>query len=368
MRRPHRLGAAAVAATLALALSACTKEADETSASASASGSASVAESAAPSATATATAAPGGTVLVYSGRQEALVAPVFEKFEKATGIDVDVRYGDTAALAAQLIEEGDRTDADVFFSQDGGALGALDARGRLDPIPQPVLDRVPAQFRAGDGSWIGTSGRSRVIVYDPEQLTEDQVPDSVLDLVDPKWKGKIGIAPTNASFQSFVTALRVLKGDDAAKDWLEGIKANDPEIYGNNIAILNAAEDSIISVGLINHYYWYEQVAEEGLEKVPARLKFLKNGDPGALVNVAGAGVLKGSDQAASAQRLVEFLVGDEAQREFSEHLKEYPLVSGVPLPADLPPLSDLDPPDIDLADLDTLDQTLAMLEEVGLT
>jgi iron(III) transport system substrate-binding protein len=368
---PRRIMAGVLAAALAGGLAGCAKEKDATSASVSGSVSAS-GETAAPSASPS--PATGGKLLVYSGRQEGLVGPVISAFEQATGIDVDVRYGDTAQLAAQLIEEGDRTDADVFFSQDGGALGALDDRGRLEAIPQNVLDKVPAEFRADNGHWIGTSGRSRVIVYDPKQLTEDQVPNSVLDLTDPKWKGKIGIAPTNASFQSFVTGLRVLKGDDAARDWLKGLKANDPEIYPNNIAVLNAAEDSIISVGLINHYYWFEQVAEEGLDKVPARLKFLKNGDPGALVNVAGAGVLKGSDQAANAQRFVEFLVGEQAQKEFSEHLKEYPLVAGVPLPSaragepTLPPLSELDPPDIDLSDLDTLEQTLAMLEEVGLT
>ncbi|MGQ0845589.1 MAG: iron ABC transporter substrate-binding protein [Sporichthyaceae bacterium] len=307
-------------------------------------------------------------LVIYSGRQERLVGPIIDAFSRETGIKVSVRYGDTAQLAAQLIEEGTRTDADVFFSQDGGALGALDKRDRLSPIPQETLDRVPAQFRAGDGKWIGTSARSRVIVYDPKQLTEDQVPNSVLDLTDPKWKGQIGIAPNNASFQSFVTAMRVLKGEEGAKSWLEGIKANEPKIYDNNILILNAAERSQIKVGLINHYYWYEQVAEEGIEKVPARLKFLPNGDPGALINVAGAAVLNGTNAPNAAQRFISYLVSENAQREFSLKLKEYPLLANVPLPPDLPALNTLQAPAINLADLDTLDQTLALLEDVGIT
>ncbi|MGQ0630652.1 MAG: iron ABC transporter substrate-binding protein [Sporichthyaceae bacterium] len=344
--------------TLGAGLGACSGDSPTTSASTSGSASAISSEP---------TSAPGGTLLIYSGRQEALIAPIIAGFEADTGIDVDVRYGDTAQLAAQLIEEGDRTDADVFFSQDGGALGALDKRDALAALPQATLDRVPAQFRADDGSWIGTSGRSRVIVYDPSQLTEEQVPDSVLDLTDPKWKGKIGIAPTNASFISFVTGMRVLKGEDVARAWLEGIKANEAQTFDNNIAVLNAAEDGLISVGLINHYYWYEQVAEEGLDAVPARLKFLSGGDPGALINVAGVGILKGSDQASAAQRFVEYLVSDSAQRVFSLTLKEYPLVDGVALPADLPALGTLDAPEINLSQLDDIEATLALFNDVGL-
>lgn len=371
MRRSPTI--ALLAVVLCGGLAACGGDSDTETADASASPSAAESKAASSSSSSSVAEAPtnkasDGTLLIYSGRQKALVGPILEKFEKESGIDIEVRYGDTAELAAQLIEEGTRTDADVFFSQDGGALGALSERGRFDKIPQDVLDRVPAQYRADDGKWIGTSGRSRVLVYDPKQLSEEKVPDSIFDLTKPEWKGKVGIAPTNASFQSFVTGIRVAKGDNAARDWLKGIKANEPKIYDNNIAILNAAEDGIISVGLINHYYWFEQVAEEGIEKVPARLKFLPNGDPGALVNVAGAGVLAGSDQAAAAQNLVAYLVSDAAQKEFADHLKEYPLVKNIPLPKDLPSLDSLEPPDIDLSDLDTLEETLAMLEDAGLT
>lgn len=308
------------------------------------------------------------TLVIYSGRQEALVKPLIEQFEKDTGTKVSVRYGNTAQLAAQLVEEGDRTPADVFFSQDGGALGALARNERLEKLPQPVLDAVPAAYRAQDGSWVGVSGRSRVIVYDPRQVDETDVPDSVFDLVDPKWRGKVGIAPSNASFESFVTAIRVLSGDDVARRWLADMKANDVQTFDNNIMILNAVKDGVLQLGLINHYYFYEQVAEQGMDKMPARLKFLPAGDPGALVNVAGAAVLRGSDRADQARRFVEYLLQPQAQRYFADKTKEYPLIAGVPAVADLPALDSLQAPKVDLSDLDTLEETLKMIQDAGLT
>ncbi len=307
-------------------------------------------------------------LVVYSGRQEGLVKPLLEQFEKDTGIETSVRYGNTAQLAAQLIEEGDGTPADVFFSQDGGALGALTNRGRLEKLSDDVLDAVEPSFRADDGTWVGTSGRSRVIVYDPDEVPEADVPNTVFDLTDPKWKGKVGISPSNASFESFVTAIRVLRGDDAARAWLNDMKANDVQTFDNNILILNAVKEGVLPLGLINHYYFYEQVAESGMAAMKARLKFLPGGDPGALVNVAGVGVLKGSDKADQARRLVDYLLDTEAQKYFAEKTKEYPLIEGVDAVADLPALDSLQAPEIDLSDLDTLEETIKMISDAGLT
>ncbi|MGQ0776954.1 MAG: iron ABC transporter substrate-binding protein [Pseudonocardiales bacterium] len=307
-------------------------------------------------------------LVIYSGRQEALVGPLIEQFEQQTGIATSVRYGNTAQLAAQLLEEGDSTPADVYFSQDGGALGALDQAGRLDTLSPEVLDAVPARYRADNGSWVGTSGRARVIVYDPRQVAEQDVPDSVFGLTDPRWRGKVGIAPSNASFETFVTAMRVLRGDDATRQWLADMRANDVQTFDNNILILNAVKDGVIPLGLINHYYFYEQIAEAGAAAMPARLKFLPGGDPGALVNVAGAGILRGSDHAEQARRFVEFLLNEQSQSYFAQETKEYPLVAGVSADAELPPLESLQTPQIDLSDLDGLEQTLTMIEDVGLT
>ncbi|MPZ94473.1 MAG: extracellular solute-binding protein [Propionibacteriales bacterium] len=307
-------------------------------------------------------------LVIYSGRQEALVADVIDDFEAESGVDVQVRYGNTAQLAAQLIEEGERSPADVYFAQDGGALGALAKAGQLATLPDDVLGLVEEKYRSADGDWVGVSGRARVMVYDPDQLSEDEVPGSVFDLTGPEWKGKVGIAPSNASFEAFVTSIRVLEGEDKAREFLDGLAANDVQTFDNNILVLNAAEDGLISVGLINHYYWYEQVAEEGLDAVPARLKYLRNADPGALVNVAGAGVLESTDKSAEAEQFVKYLLSKDAQTYFAEETKEYPLIEGVPTAEGVPPLDTLNPPEIDLADLDTLEETLAMIQEAGLT
>ena len=306
----------------------------------------------------------GATLTVYSGRSEDLVQPLFDRFEKQTGTEVEVRYGSSAELAAQLLEEGERTEADAFLSQDAGALGALTKRELLAELPQPTRERVDARFRADDGTWVGLSGRARVLAYDEAKVTD--VPTSVFELTEPAWKGKVAYAPTNASFQSFVTAMRVLEGERRTTQWLRDFAANEPVAYESNGEILRAVDAGQVPLGMINHYYWYELEAEEGTD-VTAGIGWLDQGDPGALVNVAGIGVLEGSEQAGTAEELVDFLLADEQQTYFAEETSEYPLVDGVPQSADLPPLAEVSGPDIDLSDLDSLDETLAGLEEVGI-
>lgn len=305
-------------------------------------------------------------LVVYSGRNEGLVRPLLDRMEKAVGTDVQVRYGDSAELAAQILEEGDRTRAGLFFSQDAGALGALSREQRLEKLPQRTLGKVDPVYRANGGDWTGVSGRARVIAYHPGKVSG--APDSVHDLVRPRWKNKTGYAPANASFQAFVTGMRVLEGDDATRRWLRGLKANGARPYENNLAVLDAVNSGEVSLGLINHYYWYEKVAEKGAGKVTAKLRFLPGRDPGALVNVAGVGVLKGSGQREAAGRAVDFLLSKEAQTYFADKTKEYPLAAGVTSKVKgLPPLDSLTPPRIDLGRLDSLQETLAMLRDVGM-
>ncbi|MFD8936331.1 iron ABC transporter substrate-binding protein [Streptomyces sp. NPDC059578] len=305
-------------------------------------------------------------LVIYSGRNEELIAPIIDKLEKATGTKVEVRYGDSAELAAQILEEGSRTKAGLFFSQDAGALGALSGAGLLADAPAKSLKKVDKAFRGAENDWVGVSGRSRVIAYNPKQTTE--VPDSVKELTEPKWKGKVGYAPTNASFQAFVTGMRVLEGDAATLKWLKGLKANGAKQYAKNGAILDAVDAGEVSLGLINHYYWYEKAAEVGADKVNAKIHFLPGGDPGALINVAGVGVLKNGKQQAAAGKAVDYLLSAEAQKYFAEETKEYPLASGVTSTVkDLPPLASLDAPEIDLGELESLQKTLEMLKEAGL-
>lgn len=310
----------------------------------------------------------GQAVVLYSGRSKDLIQPVLDAFTTRTGITVQVRYAGTAELAAQLLDEGENSPADAFLSQDAGALGALAAANRLEPLPRELLDRVDARFRAADGSWVGVSGRARVIAYDPRAVPAGRVPTSVFQLTDPAWKGKVAIAPTNASFQSFVTAMRVISGEERTREWLRALAANEPVIYEGNGEILKAVDAGRVPLGLINHYYWFELAAEEGVEVVNAEIGWLAAGDPGALVNVAGIGVLRGADGAEPARRLVDHLLGAEAQRHFAEKTAEYPLIAQVPPSADLPPLAQVSGPRVDLSRLDDLATTQAMLADAGLT
>ena len=310
------------------------------------------------------------SLTVYSGREEELVAPLFERFEQETGIDVEVRYGDSAELAATLAEEGGNSPADVFFAQDPGSLGAVD--DRLATLPDDVLERVDARFRDKNGHWVGTSGRARVIVYNTDELSEDEVPDSVFGLTDPKWKGKIGIAPTNASFQAFVTAMRLDAGEERTRQWLEDLMKNDPKFYEKNTPVVEAAASGEIEVGLVNHYYLY-LVKEELGDDAPIANKYLPGDDPGALVSVAGAGVLAGAEHEDAAVRFVEFLLADEQQRFYTDEAEEaeIPLVAGIEPKEGVPSLEELSDrgPDVDLSSLGAeLERTLELLNETGYT
>lgn len=302
---------------------------------------------------------------MYSGRSEELVAPLIERFEKASGKTVEVRYGDTAELAATLLEEGDNTPADVFFSQDAGALGALQKAGRLAPLPQAVLGEVDARWRSPQGRWVGTSGRARIVAYDRRRLREGQLPDRIEDFTDPRWKGKIGWAPTNASFQAFVTAMRRLRGDAATERWLKGIVANDPQRFESNVAVRDAIAQGEIQVGFINHYYVAEAIAQEGRD-YPVGVHFTRAGDPGSLVNVAGVGILKGSRDDAGAREFVEYVLSRPAQEFFARETKEYPLAAGVRPDHDLAPLASIQSPRIDLSDLDDLEGTEKLIQRSG--
>ena len=308
-------------------------------------------------------------IIIYSGRSEELVGGLLDRLEEVTGIPVEVRFASTAELAAQLLEEGDATPADLFFSQDGGALGALGSAGLLAELPSEVLDRVPTEYQAGDGTWVATSARARVVAYDPAQVDEAELPTTFQDLVDPVWTGQVGYAPTNASWHAYVTALRVIEGEDGARDWLTAFAANDPVAFGSNDLVLAAVNDGQIALGLVNHYYLYALTADVGEDAVTAKLHYITGEDPAGLVNVAGIGVLAGSDANEAALAAAEFLLSDEAQQYFADETAEYPVVDGITSTVhDLPPLDSLQGPDIDLSDLASLEETLTLLQEVGLS
>lgn len=328
---------------------------------------------ASPSPAAAATATPvargttGGSLTVYSGRGESLIGPLMDQVQSSLGIDVRVRYGDTAELAAAILEEGERSPADLFFAQDAGALGAVAREGRFIELDAEILERVEPRFRSPDGLWVGISGRARTVVYNTDQLSEADIPASILDFAnDERWRDRLGWAPTNGSFQAFVTALRVLRGDDAARSWLEGLKALGTRAYENNTAIVRATIAGEILAGFVNHYYLVREESQAG-QDLPAENYFYRNGDPGALINVAGVGILASGRNQEQAKALVDYLLTPEAQQYFAEQTFEYPLIEGVPASPKLLPLEEIQTPDIDLSDLDDLQGTLALLQEVGL-
>ena len=301
------------------------------------------------------------SITVYAGRSEALIQPMVDKFTLETGIEVEVRYAGSAELAAQLLEEGQNSPADIFFAQDAGALGAVAKAGLLTKLPDEISGLVSPQYSAADGSWVGVSGRVRVFVYNPDTVAN--VPSSVFDLAEPEWQGRIGIAPTNASFQAFVTAMRVLHGEDKTLEWLRAMKTN-AVIYEKNSAILEAVENKIVDAGLINHYYWFAMGREIGFENLTSRLGQFEARDVGNLINAAGVGIVSDSNAARS---FVEYLLGQTGQQYFVDQTSEYPLISGIEAGVDLTPLSQIPAPDIDLSDLDSLEETLNLIREAGL-
>jgi iron(III) transport system substrate-binding protein len=304
-------------------------------------------------------------ITLYSGRTEALIQPLIDDFEEETGLDVEVKYGSTAEMAALLAEEGNDSPADLFLAQDAGALGAVSDAGLLGTLPEDILSRVDEAYRSPSGEWVGVSGRARVIVYNTDMIEEADLPDSVLDLTDEEWRDRVAWAPQNGSFQSFVTAFRALEGDDATEQWLTDMKANGVKEYPDNVSIVTAVANGEVELGLVNHYYLWGRINDQG-EGFKARNHYTAANDVGSLVNVAGVGLLQSSDKQEEALRLVEFMLSEQAQHYFAEETFEYPLVAGVSPDDRIRPLAEIDPPNIDLSDLDDLQGTLALLRSTS--
>jgi iron(III) transport system substrate-binding protein len=299
---------------------------------------------------------------IYSGREEELIGELIDEVAAREDISIDVRYGETPELAATIREEGDNTPADVFFSQDAGALGALASEGLLSKLPQDVLRKVPARFRADDDDWVGTSGRARVIAYGSE-VRRGELPASVLGLTAPEWEGRIGWAPTNGSFQAFVTGMRVSLGEDRARAWLEDMVANDTQDYAENSEIRDAIAAGEIDAGLINHYYVAEAKKED--PDYPVDIYFPPN-DIGSMINVAGVGILESSENREEALAFVRDLLTPPSQRYLADGELEYPVVPGVPPDPSLRPLATIPDPGVDLSSIDDLEGTLKLLQETG--
>lgn len=300
---------------------------------------------------------------IYSGRSESLIGPIIEQFEQDTGIETEVRYGKTAGLALAILEEGQNSPADIYFAQDAGALGALSKEGRLLTIPTQILQGVDDAFKSPDGEWIGITGRARVVDYNTDLVDKSELPKSIWGFVEPEWKGKIGWAPPNGSFQSFVTALRVLEGEDRAREWLLGIMANEPVAYSGNTPTVEGIARGEVHVGFVNNYYLQRFLAED--PEFPVAHHYT-NGDAGSMINVAGVGIVDTTQDQDLAEQFIEYMLSDKAQNFFATTTYEYPLAGNVEVVGPQSSLENINIPDIDLSDLDDLEGTLDLLRDIN--
>lgn len=301
---------------------------------------------------------------LYSGRSEEFIAPFLAAWEKDSGIKLNVRYGDSAELAAQILEEGNNSPADLFLSQDAGSLGAISAAGLFAPLSDDVAKDIEAKYVATDRTWVGVTGRARVLAYRPGAFSV--LPQSFADLTKPIYAGKLGIAPSNASFQAFVTALINERGEKFAESWLKGIKANDAQIFLKNSAIVEAIDKGEIDLGLVNHYYTWEVSKALG-RKIQVENNFFASGDIGNLVNVSGIGILATSQKTDAARDLINFLTSEPTQSSFVTETHEYSLLPGLKAPEALPSLTSIGSPQVDLGALENVRKTQDLLTKVGL-
>lgn len=303
-----------------------------------------------------------GPLVIYSGRSEDLVQPLIDQFENTTGIGVEVRYADSTELAATLLQEGEDTEADVFFAQDPASLGSISEM--MSELPEEILEKVDSRFADRDGHWVGTSGRVRTFIYNTS--TPIDLPQTIDDVTDPRWAGEVGVAPTNGSFLAFVSAMILERGESATLEWLEALAANDPQDYPKNSPIVAAADVGEIQGGLVNHYYLFRLRAEgEGND---SENWFIPAGDVGTLVMPAGAGIIDGTDMPEAAREFVEFLLSEEAQEYFTKETFEFPLIDGVASAEGVPAIDEITAPDIDLSKLhEVLPDATRLVSEAGL-
>ncbi len=304
-------------------------------------------------------------LVVYNAQHEELIDKVAQAFEKKTGLDVELRNNDDLSLANQLVAEGEASPADVFLTENSPAMSLVQSKGLLAKLDASTLQHIPAQYRASDGTWTGFAARSTVLVYNTDEVKPADLPVSILDLAKPQWKGKVSFSPTGADFQAIVSAVLHLEGEARTKEWLAGLKRNG-EVYDGNNVVLQSVDKGDVETGIIYHYYWYRDQEESGENSDSSKLYFFGDQDPGAFVSVSGAGVLKAGDHQADAQKFVDFLTGKDGQQVIADsYALEYTLNPEVDLGRGVKGLADLDPPDVDVSDLNG-PEVVTLMQEAG--
>lgn len=305
------------------------------------------------------------TLVIYNAQHEPLLKALAPEFTKETGIEVELRNGKDLELSNQIVQEGKASPADIFLTENSPGMSQVEAAGLLDKLPAELVAPIPEQYRPRSGLWTGFVARSTVLVYNTDQTDEAAMPASLLDLAKPEWKGKIAFSPTGADFQAIVAAVLDLEGEAATKAWLEGIKANGKVYDGNNL-VLEAVNSGEIEVGIVYHYYWERDHKESGDVSDHSSQYYFANGDPGAFVSVSGAGILKSSDMKTEARKFIEFLVNEKGQQILADsYALEYPLNPAVQLEGVQKPFSELQPPAVNVSDLDSK-KVVDLMTEVG--
>ncbi|MEM1041000.1 MAG: extracellular solute-binding protein [Bacteroidota bacterium] len=310
--------------------------------------------------------AESGELVIYSGRKQALIEPIVDRFRDETGIDVQARYGSDAEMIAALEEEGDRSQADLFLANTAGALGAARNAGLFTDLPDSLL-QMPSGFVPSSGQWVPVTVRFRVLAYDSTRVDPSTLPASVLDMPGASnLAGRIGWTPTYSSFQDFITALRIDQGPEATEAWIEGVQALEPKAYGSNTPMLEALAAGEIDVALTNHYYVLRLLNNAADAPPPVGTHRFAEGDAGNLALVTGAGALGTGQNRESALRFLSFLLQPETQALFAEEVREYPVVRGVDVPPALLSFDEVQnlSPDIDFEELRDLEGTLALLRD----
>ena len=308
-----------------------------------------------------------GTLTLYSAQHEQMTNALAKGFEKKTGDKVRVRFGEDEGLANQIVQEGAASPADALLTENTPPLELLSEKGLLAKVSSTTLAQVPARYSSPSGHWVGVAARETVLIYNPKMIATSELPASILDLAKPEWKGKLAIAPSEPDFVPIVSAIEKLDGRAAAKHWLEGFAAN-AKRYDDNEGIVAAVDGGQVAAGVINHYYWYEQVAEAGRQNAHSKLHYFGHQDPGALVNISGAAALKSSKDPALAQKFLAYLVSEEGQSVMTHSGDwEYPLNAAVAPPPGLVPFVQLEAPDVGPADLGDGSAPLQLMQQAGL-
>ena len=310
--------------------------------------------------------AAGAPLALYNGQHRPPVEALIAAFTAATGIEVTVRHGSSAQLASQLIEEGQHSPADLFWSEESPSLFALAEKGLLAPLAATTLSQVPADYSAKDGTWIGATARCRVVVYNKAAVDPASLPASVLDFASAAYADKVAFAPASGAFQQQIMAVMILKGRDTALAWLKGLRQYG-RVYNSDSAAVEAVESGDIPIALSNNYYWHALAREIGPDDVQSAIHNIGHGDPGTLITVSGAGVLKTAGNAEAAQRFVAFMVSAEGQAAIVGAIAEYPLRPGVVSPFPLTPFDQLDPAPVTPNQLGDAEAALGLLREAEL-